>query len=487
LANPALIVRPRRESQALTIAVVAIAANAILGGVGLFTSGSSLVTGLNVVLPLVTMGALGVAGALLLRRDATVLISGVGVFLATCSLYFGLGPFLIAIATPDVVAAADIHFPLTPDMLLRTNVLNSVGVGGALGGLALLKYVFPNPRNRPIAVTLSEQDARSIWITLALLGFVGLMVKLTLVMPLVLGWRSSSSMGLVTAFAVNTHALTLFLWYLGANHRGFLLVGIAVLGLEAFLGFASLMKANVLFPLVIAGIGYGLGKPRAWKRLVLWGAGVLLVFVLLVPVIAQLRATHWGGATGPRTYSSVVEDISTVGEGGEEELRPDRRWWFRLYYASPQAFVMQLYDSGESGDTYKYAAYVFIPRLVWPDKPATDPGGDVQFLLTGLRNSSTGIGVFAEGYWMLGWLGVGLMSAIMGGVLFFGDRLAWLVVFERRFELFPGLVQIILVGLYPDGWMVSWTASVIFCLLFLGVAWVVVTLAGKRARPPRFA
>ncbi len=478
-----------RGAKVLTFAVVALAANAIVAGVALSVSGvgvSTLVTWLNVFVPLVTMGALGISGSLLLRQDATVLISGVGVFLGACALYFGLGPFLAATASQEVTAAADIHFPLTPDMLLRTNVLNSAGVGGALGVLVLLKSFAPNPR-RPVSATLSRQDARSIWITLALLGSVGLMVKLVLIMPLVLGWRSTPSMGLVTAFAVNTHALTLFLWYRGANHRGYLLAAIAMVTLEAFLGFASLMKAGVLFPLVVAGIGYGLGKPRAWTRLVLWGAGVLLVFIILVPVIGQLRTTHWGSGSGPRTYSSVAEDLSSFGSPEEEELRPGRRWWFRLYYASAQAFVMQLHDSGEPGDTYKYAGYVFVPRLVWPEKPTTDPGGDVQFLLTGLRSSSTGIGVLAEGYWMAGWIGVGLMCGIMGLALFFGDKLAWFVVFERRFELFPGLVQIILAGLYPDGWLVSWTANIIFCLLFLGVAGVVSNLAGKRTPLARFA
>ena len=71
---------------------------------------------------------------------------------------------------------------------------------------------------------------------------------------------------------------------------------------------------------------------------------------------------------------------------------------------------------------------MLIPRILWPDKPLIAPGSEFDTIFRGyIAQSSLAIGFIAEAYWNLGWLGVLLISAMIG------LEIGW---FTRRWHLF---------------------------------------------------
>jgi len=99
-----------------------------------------------------------------------------------------------------------------------------------------------------------------------------------------------------------------------------------------------------------------------------------------------------------------------------------------------------------------------VPRLLYPDKPAMSGAGvELTEKVTGSRHSSTGIGVFVDGYYMLGWLGVLLASVTYGFSLRAYSVIARTIVRNRCLIMYPLVFAGIYTGLRSDGW---WSTDV---------------------------
>ena len=79
----------------------------------------------------------------------------------------------------------------------------------------------------------------------------------------------------------------------------------------------------------------------------------------------------------------------------------------RLNYASVQAIGMRLRDDAVGIDTLSNVWMMFVPRIIWPDKPIyASPGIQFYTLITGNEGTSVGISVFGDVYWQFGWMGI---------------------------------------------------------------------------------
>ncbi|MEQ8690741.1 MAG: hypothetical protein RIC89_07880, partial [Pseudomonadales bacterium] len=115
-------------------------------------------------------------------------------------------------------------------------------------------------------------------------------------------------------------------------------------------------------------------------------------------------------------------------------------WWLRLNYAGPQLQAMQFYDQGTKGEWTLSLARVFVPRLLWLEKPPAPREGLIfNRMVTGNEQAHTrvGITVYADGYWKYGWSGVVLFSSIMGLILGAITRVNYRSVAERRLIALP--------------------------------------------------
>ncbi len=125
---------------------------------------------------------------------------------------------------------------------------------------------------------------------------------------------------------------------------------------------------------------------------------------------------------------------------GEDEV--SQVWWQRLGYAGPQVRAMELYDAGRATSWQVNPLVYFIPRAVWPNKPTMPAlGRYFNWEVMGSDHMSTrvGITIYANGYWMMGWPGVILFSAIFGAMMALVTRINLAVLANRNFIYLPAV------------------------------------------------
>lgn len=207
---------------------------------------------------------------------------------------------------------------------------------------------------------------------------------------------------------------------------------------------------------IILGIYVCAGRLRV---LVYGMACVLAVYFVIGPVIPfareQLGKMERPGI-GQRT-DIVMRYLSSAdtGVGGDPAGR--QGWWIRLNFSPVQKFVLDQFDGGRPGESLMPLFYVFIPRVLWPEKPNISKlGTDLTFLINGFSTSSNSPGFFAaEAYWNGGYLMV-IIVCLYVGALFAGlTRYALQKMSHEEFLYLPVVFAGIKIGTYPDDWFVA--------------------------------
>jgi hypothetical protein len=217
---------------------------------------------------------------------------------------------------------------------------------------------------------------------------------------------------------------------------------------------------KVVIALMLAAVLTG----TRFKRIVIVGLiGALLYAFVLTPLITLSRLAYGvKGFTSLSDAQSALEDFARSGSDDAADLLPGvQSWWCRLNYANAQSFAMTAYDQGFSGDTFALGLFVFVPRLLYPDKPIMTPGVEFNVLVDGNPNSQSAPGMFAEAYWNGGWPLAGLTFLFMGAFYW-----AWEVYAKRKLaSLRLGYIPVIWLGLFSaiqqDAWFISGTIGIL--------------------------
>jgi hypothetical protein len=158
---------------------------------------------------------------------------------------------------------------------------------------------------------------------------------------------------------------------------------------------------------------------RRWFPAVLM---LLIVFYLLVvaPTVRRARATALSQGETPASH--LVHSFSLPAQDPVGML-PDQADDFlrRQFDPTAVAFVSgEVERSGyQMGETMRYATYAFIPRILWPDKPALTRGAWFYTYVGGSpreseATSSLGITAVGELYWNFG------VGGVLAGMLVIG-------------------------------------------------------------------
>lgn len=240
-------------------------------------------------------------------------------------------------------------------------------------------------------------------------------------LALPIGWLGTLS-SLVIA-APNVAILTLKLRWLGprpdlprwTSHLPFVLM---VLEVAQFTLFSN-MRNTIVWPVVAYSIPYVLLKRLTLRRAAV-GVMLLLVFASVFQVLGEVR----GQVFGLDRISHLLEG-SPLAADGTSETDDDRGLVVlaaRLSTFNQLTQVVRLVDEGGfyNGQTLRYLLYVFIPRIIWPDKPQVAPGqwfaekiGRGQRLGARFSNA-VNMTVPGELYLNFGWLGTVAGLALTG-------------------------------------------------------------------------
>jgi len=214
--------------------------------------------------------------------------------------------------------------------------------------------------------------------------------------------------------------------YFGISKRMFgPLFAIGILGLLVA-NLATGSKAYIMFsflPLVWMVVV----RRDLWRWGAILGSGLMVIyFGAIAPTLQNSRQEL--PREGEGQLAHIINSFRVFGWSGSTTERENslsgeaEKFLVRQFDPTPTGFLVGEVrkDGFQSGQTMQYAAYAFVPRFFWPDKPNVSRGAWFTMYL-GASNresestSSTGITAVGELYWnfgipgvVIGMLGIGL-------------------------------------------------------------------------------
>lgn len=394
-------------------------------------------------------------------------------FLVTNAAYYGFGPLLYWYGNWETVRYTYHFHPVDWPGLRRVCMLNLAGIALVLGCTQLLRTLLRVRKAAVFAIArpLTRPESDRLWkIVIAFLA-IGLPIRWLVGLPAHLGlidWEipglflqlsSLSTLALVPLYLLrgppaDLRAQTLFVWLAGS---------------ELLYGLVSLSKMEILKVLVVMALASTL-RPVKFSKLATYGIVGLASFAVLVPVVTYARIAF--DVRGLQSANDILRLGSDVA-GPEAALKladslpKVQVWWARVNYAPAQHFAMEAHDLGSPGNTFELIPWIFVPRVIYPDKPIMTSGKDFNELVNGSRTSQSAPGFFAEGYWNLGWTGLVLVciGTAIAFVLF--EIYATRHLLAQQLEFLPVILFGIFIGIQQD----SWYVPTIFGPLALGTAY----------------
>lgn len=340
-------------------------------------------------------------------------------FLGACAVYFGIGPLIYTFGSTEAIAELDILWRVSPDELLRTNMLNLLGIL-----VILLTFLAADRLFRSLGgpeARGGEQAESSVRLAVLLFLAIGVPVKYLFVVPYHFGLLPQPVPTVVGVLEDLDPLGLLLLSYLAARRgKGWTLGLLLLLSVDIAVELLRFNKHTLLLLPVMVVLGRFLAR-RQLGELAGCAAGVLVCFVVLTPLVSRARqeiyrrhGDHYSASMSER-FEIAREVLMSRSSAEAAAEVSEHSWWQRLCYTHVEAFAMHSYDNGSPGDSFAMLAYVLVPRFLNPNKPImTEAGNDLTELAYGHRHSSTGVGIFGEAYWNGGWPMVVAASAYVG-------------------------------------------------------------------------
>lgn len=433
------------------------------------------------VVPLLLFVILVVGAYQLMRRRPAAFFTPLPIFLAWSAAVFGFGP-LYQWFTPDTASRVSSSI-FTSDVgaYAQVALLNTTGLLLTVVGLLIMMRLYlarrksvpgflsDNHRLSPIPVP----DLRQLFTTQQLLqvAYVALAFAFALRFARYGLNMQLAFPGFLSFLDRAGWVAILFLAIAGGRSGGRVLALAAAIALvEGAIGLMIGIRTEAVAPLVFLFIGYYMGS-QSLKGLVVGVLVVTVVLLFITPLVKEIRQLTWsGGYAGGSTGAMREAYVRQMREDGGDDPA-GYQVWKRLDYSPWQAAMMDLYDRGIEGNTFRYIFWTFVPRFIAPNKPRFEIGTDIGFAVQGVEQSSSFSGtVYGEMYWNGGWLALVLSSLIYGmllGAVTAGSL--WLFLQATVPAMLIG-VSGLLYGLVPDDtFSVSAVGQAIIFLLLLAV------------------
>lgn len=408
-------------------------------------------------------------------------------FYLAAGVYFGFAPLVYHFGTQDSIDYCNQFYSVNELALIRTNLLNSVGISFVLLGYMLTKLVahsagtVENRRNRGVI------SRRIIFLFI----LTGLTVKFIFAFPYYMGWISWTLPGSIQILSVLSRvAIVLLMIQINEGTPSLRWLLLVLVAEELVVALMTLSKLAIIEVIIAVGLGWFVTKRPNLKKVMISGASVALLYVfILSPFVTYARIM--AGSVGVGSVVEIGESISQYSASTQSDLAEVAQlssevqgWWTRLVYTNAQAFAMDDYDHGIGGETISLALHAFIPRLLFPDKVTMTPGRDFTARITGYdTETATAAGVFAEAYWNGGWIMLVFICIFVGALfriftLFTERRLAL-----KQFEYIPIMFIGITLGYSICDWFAATYVGPLAnaLLLYFFIKYIFLPLASGQA------
>jgi hypothetical protein len=342
--------------------------------------------------------------------------------------------------------------------------LNTVVTVFNLVFICTIKILFMSLRNKTIAGAFSTNRFMhpsnfSMIVFGSMCLIIGSAVNYFVIFPQVVGWINLSLFSTLANLSVLSwlgYFMVIF-WGLENKRREFIIWPIALALGECVIGFFAMSKSVMLMPLVMVSIAF-IYHHRSFLRISLFSASFVSLFMFLSPIITHVRdvnGQYYNGAAAVQDIPSLYLSYFTTGRESDQYAEVETGW-MRLSFVNAGTFAINQYDHGAPGNSYRYWSIVWIPRVIYPNKPIiTDVGREMSFAANGNYNSSSSAGFAAEAYWNGGWLatvGIAIFLALVFGLW---SMYSYEVIQRKAWHLFFIVLIGMRMALRVDGAFVS--------------------------------
>ena len=433
---------------------------------------------MNVTGPVALTAILGWSCYGIARQSSIAIWAPLFWFRLACAAYYGFGalvPHIVNFETREYIFS--LYF-FDDALNFKINLIYCSGIFGTLVFARLI--LRPGVNRLPAATAGNGPDLKSRMFLFAL-GFllVGAVLRYAVVLPYALGLMRTTLPGMFMTLAKTFYVgVFLMIVYAMRYDRKILTVMAPLILFEIAVSVATFAKMELLLILVFSFLGF-ISHRATRTRMVTGALCVLGAYFLFQPLVGYGRieviARYGGEAAGIEERWKIVQDYL---DGGRDTAKSHHQGGLsRLSYVNVGAFVVDQYDAGRPGDTFRDAFAVFIPRVLWPDKPIiTQLGQDLNFMVFGRYGSALGVGHFAEAYWNFGWVGFVPFMAALALILSVFTRVSMAIMARQDWLFLPVVFIGVNMGLRVDGHFVP---------DILGPAWIAICLglALRMAQP----
>ena len=196
-------------------------------------------------------------------------------------------------------------------------------------------------------------------------------------------------------------------------------LGLILVSTGVGFGLLSASKTAALFPLVATIAGFLLDERKVVCTVLTL---IILFFYSSLATIVSAERAHWQYDPVTNSVSQRLDILMDAlaaevpgasRSGAEEEVDPLKR----LSHAPYQAFLVNEWNEGRPGNSLQDSWTALIPRVLWPEKPIiTRFGAELYATIFRVDQAASNQAptYSAEAFWNYGWVGLVVVSILLG-------------------------------------------------------------------------
>ncbi len=413
----------------------------------------------------------------IVREDiSSALVDHRVVFTLFFCLYFLLGASVATFEQDDPAKFNVTGLPINEQLVLLIDAINLIGFGIALGVSLVVRPVYLLDFLERLTQTFNRRLGLSPLLFAGSLICIGFIAKFYIFLT-VLNESSDPVAGALHYLALAL-PFGIFLTILTADE-----IRLKTMCWLAGLVFASSLigvmlfsKLDIIAPICAVFFAYVLRNKSMFTAVLTIVVCIQLLSELGGPIqFSRDRLLELGGASALVRIEIFVDGLIAANDtfttrmnGVYGENTTDYFLGARFSFTEPQIAAIQLYEHGYSSSDWLLLPWTFVPRIFNEAKPVMSLAGQTLFnLMINRTGSSVSVGIFVDGFYNGGWVGMFVFSAVSGWILAYTSAVSKVIYFKKCFLLYPVLAIGLYIAFKVDGFWLNDYVSPFVALLYL--------------------
>ena len=352
-------------------------------------------------------------------------------FTSSFALYFLIGALFIPFGNEISKERLFLIFNFSANEALKADALNFIGFGLAIFSSFLPLSMLNNLTSKIVL------NCRKINFNSAIFIILLIAIPCKIYVFLHDTNYSSEAISFIWRNLAKMSYIAIFLFVLRQNNNisfpNFFILGLTIA--LSFMGIVTYSKADILLP-IFSYLGAIALKRRSIMMPIFIAVFCLFIISTIGGALLQSRSVDRLDNQSNNVKAQNFLEFYSNSDDVSDEYKYSA--WNRLSYISAQSAAISLYDSGYGSNEYKMIPWLFVPRFLYWNKPITSSAGaELYTKMTGFVGSSTGEGVFANGYYNLGWIGFILGSMLCGLLIGQLSKMTSIIVASESYIMYP--------------------------------------------------